>query len=417
MNLQGIYISANYLTNNPMLLRAVSRLPCLRHSINRVQRQLSGSTIVFRSHQLKMSTLAPPPVKDAGTSAHDVSSLAAPVVADHAQAPTSPVVADEEVLAPMSDELRSKVLKQLEFYFSDPNLNRDRFMREMIGANDGFVDFDTFMKFNLIKNLVSDVRLLPEACHTSNVLSVSEDKSKVKRIIPYSGTSAEDAPLRSLFIGGIHEAATLKECQDAFSALVADPSLVAYVKMRREAKKFTGTLFVEFANVETATAVLEKASEIMIKDQVVEDVQMMSTWMESNKSEQKKGKVGFKEHQVEIIRGVLVSFESVGPDCSRELLKEACGFPDQVAYVDFSKGETSGKLRFRDAESAKACIEVFSTADCGGAVPTNVVLLEGEAEDEYWKSYEARKADFAKNKNNKRGRNDHRGDSNKRNRR
>ena len=54
--------------------------------------------------------------------------------------------------------LMSKVLKQLEFYFSDTNLHKDRFMKERVVTSTGSptgnpVPISTLMTFNKLKTM------------------------------------------------------------------------------------------------------------------------------------------------------------------------------------------------------------------------------------------------------------------------
>jgi hypothetical protein len=54
-------------------------------------------------------------------------------------------------------QLMSKVIKQLEFYFSDTNLHKDRFMKELVLGSDSVtgkaVEISTLMKFNKLKSM------------------------------------------------------------------------------------------------------------------------------------------------------------------------------------------------------------------------------------------------------------------------
>jgi lupus La protein len=81
-----------------------------------------------------------------------------------------------------SDDASSKVLKQIEFYFSDSNFPRDKFLRAEASKDpQGFVNIETIASFNRIKQITTDNDLIVAALRTSPSLEVSEDGKKVRR--------------------------------------------------------------------------------------------------------------------------------------------------------------------------------------------------------------------------------------------
>ena len=57
---------------------------------------------------------------------------------------------------PLDDDARGKVLAQVEFYFSDSNLPRDKFLRETVEADpDGFVDIALLATFSRMRALLA----------------------------------------------------------------------------------------------------------------------------------------------------------------------------------------------------------------------------------------------------------------------
>jgi hypothetical protein len=75
-------------------------------------------------------------------------------MADSAAAAPAPVPAP--AAAPPSDALKEKVKKQLEFYFSDANFRRDKFLREKANSDpDGYVPITVLLTFNRLKALTT----------------------------------------------------------------------------------------------------------------------------------------------------------------------------------------------------------------------------------------------------------------------
>jgi len=91
----------------------------------------------------------------------------------------------KQVVAPSAED---KIVKQMTFYFSDDNLPNDDFLlKEVAKDTEGFVPLDIFLRFKRIKELTSDVSVIAkaiEASSSSSLLTLSEDKQKVKRATP-----------------------------------------------------------------------------------------------------------------------------------------------------------------------------------------------------------------------------------------
>lgn len=75
-------------------------------------------------------------------------------------------------------QLYENVMKQMEFYFSDANLSKDRFLGDLV-KNDPFVPLSEFLKFNKIRSMTKDVNDIVKAMKHSTFLELSEDKLKV----------------------------------------------------------------------------------------------------------------------------------------------------------------------------------------------------------------------------------------------
>ncbi|KAG7272355.1 hypothetical protein CRUP_011603 [Coryphaenoides rupestris] len=76
-----------------------------------------------------------------------------------------------------------KVARQIEYYFGDHNLPRDKFLKEQLQLDDGWVAVSTMLKFNRLKCLTTDSNVIIEALQKSKtgLLEISEDKTKLRR--------------------------------------------------------------------------------------------------------------------------------------------------------------------------------------------------------------------------------------------
>ncbi|XP_076446091.1 la-related protein 1B-like isoform X5 [Babylonia areolata] len=77
------------------------------------------------------------------------------------------------------ESLRSFLVKQLEYYFSDVNLARDVFLRRHMNE-EGWAPISLIATFNRMKTLTLDVQAIKEAIKKSKDLEISEDEEKVR---------------------------------------------------------------------------------------------------------------------------------------------------------------------------------------------------------------------------------------------
>lgn len=81
--------------------------------------------------------------------------------------------------------IEDKILKQVEFYFSDSNLPRDKFLRSIV-ANDerGYVPIETISNFKRMKQITEDIATIVSALKKSEMLQVDETEKLVRRVTP-----------------------------------------------------------------------------------------------------------------------------------------------------------------------------------------------------------------------------------------
>lgn len=76
-------------------------------------------------------------------------------------------------------QLYDNIIKQMEFYFSDANLSKDRYLNELVN-NDPYVPINEFLKFNKINSMTQEINDIAKALSHSSFLELSEDKLKVQ---------------------------------------------------------------------------------------------------------------------------------------------------------------------------------------------------------------------------------------------
>eukprot|EP00057_Strongylocentrotus_purpuratus_P013086 XP_011667560.1 PREDICTED: la-related protein 7 isoform X3 [Strongylocentrotus purpuratus] len=79
-------------------------------------------------------------------------------------------------------KLALDVCQQIEFYFSDANLRKDRFLKqEMAKSKDGYISVDIIANFNKLLSMTEDRKMVISAIQLSAILKLSEDQLFVKR--------------------------------------------------------------------------------------------------------------------------------------------------------------------------------------------------------------------------------------------
>ena len=69
-----------------------------------------------------------------------------------------------------SADIGKDIVRQVEHYFGDYNLPKDRFLREKVKEEDGWVHMDTMIKFKRLSAISTDTKTIMEALKTSDLM-------------------------------------------------------------------------------------------------------------------------------------------------------------------------------------------------------------------------------------------------------
>nr|XP_033196841.1 la-related protein 7 [Bombus vancouverensis nearcticus]XP_033196842.1 la-related protein 7 [Bombus vancouverensis nearcticus]XP_033196844.1 la-related protein 7 [Bombus vancouverensis nearcticus]XP_033196845.1 la-related protein 7 [Bombus vancouverensis nearcticus] len=143
--------------------------------------------------------------------------------------------------------LHAAILKQMEFYFSDANLSKDRFLSNLV-KEDPYVDLSVFLKFNKIRELTTDINRISKGVQASTILSLSEDGMKVRRITPIA--QKENTDECTVYVQNLPPDTD----HETLSSIFSQYGQVVYVSIPRfkNNKKIKGFAFVEFDTIESA---------------------------------------------------------------------------------------------------------------------------------------------------------------------
>ncbi|CAF1734242.1 unnamed protein product [Brassica napus] len=165
------------------------------------------------------------------------------------------------VVVPKDDELKQKIIRQVEYYFSDENLPTDKFLLNAMKKNKkGFVPISTIATFHKMKKLTRDHAFIVSALKDSSFLVVSSDEKKVKRRSPLP--EVRDPKIFTVLVENLPEDHSDENIRAIFgkagsikSVSICDPNAVEESEKGCKKDKFIRTrlhAFVEYESVEAA---------------------------------------------------------------------------------------------------------------------------------------------------------------------
>ncbi|KAJ4901526.1 La-related protein 6A [Raphanus sativus] len=183
----------------------------------------------------------------------------------------NPIDTDGSVV-PDDDELKQKIIRQVEYYFSDENLPTDKFLLNALKKNKkGFVPISTIATFHKMKKLTRDLDLIVSALKESSFLVVSSDGKKVKRLSPLP--EVRDPKIFTVLVENLPDDHSEENIRAIFgkagsikSVSICDPNAAEESEKGCKKDKFIRTrlhAFVEYETVEAA----EKAAATLNNEQ------------------------------------------------------------------------------------------------------------------------------------------------------
>eukprot|EP00898_Chlorokybus_atmophyticus_P002910 jgi/Chlat1/361/Chrsp10S01483 len=331
----------------------------------------------------------------------------------------------------LDEATAAKVKRQVEFYFSDSNLPKDKFLLAKAREDpDGFVNIGLVSSFARMRTLLalpdpkdgaSAIEVPPEAVakvaavlRTSTELTVSEDGTRVKRAnaLPSRDEIAAAVEERSLYVTPFSLDITI----DGLTEFFSQQGSVRSIRLRRHAhsKDFRGSIFVEFASAEEANKVLqakleyqgaelrmEPKKDFLVREGVERDsffdsavdaddkAAQMASEKKAEGDEAGTADAEGNDDDVAYEPGVVVEFEITGEELENigwQAIKDLASKHGLVKYVDYQQGGSKGHVRYEDSESAKKAVAATSEGvDIGEKKKLKFNVITGDAEKEYWR--------------------------------
>uniref|UniRef100_A0A8C4YB25 Small RNA binding exonuclease protection factor La n=1 Tax=Gopherus evgoodei TaxID=1825980 RepID=A0A8C4YB25_9SAUR len=277
--------------------------------------------------------------------------------------------------------LENKICQQIEYYFGDHNLPRDKFLKEQVKLDDGWVPLEIMIKFNRLSSLSKDFNVIVESLRKSKagLMEISEDKTKIRRSpnkpLPEVNDQYKNAiKNRSVYIKGFPTDATLDDIKEWLEG----KGSVENIQMRRTlSKTFKGSIFAVFDSVESAKKFTE------IPNQKYRDTELIVLFKE--KEEKQKQAEDAEMKSLDEKTGCLLKFSGDLEDQTcREDLHAVFSDHGEIKWIDFVRGAKEGIILFKD--NAKEALDKAKEANNGNLQLRNkdVIweVLEGDAEKE-----------------------------------
>jgi len=130
----------------------------------------------------------------AGTSSRKTSTTSSISTGGILEEPSEETIKEETPFSEPDDDLCEKITQQVEFYFSDANITKDKFLLKHVKRNkEGFVSLKLISSFKRVKHLTKDWRQVAFAIKKcSDKLEVNDLETKVRRLEelpPYDETT------------------------------------------------------------------------------------------------------------------------------------------------------------------------------------------------------------------------------------
>ncbi|XP_031827273.1 la related protein 7 [Nomia melanderi] len=193
--------------------------------------------------------------------------------------------------------LHAAILKQMEFYFSNANLTKDRFLSNLI-KKDPYVDLTVFTTFNKIRELTTNTSRICKALESSKILATSEDGTKVRRITPIvSKKNTDDC---TLYVQNLPPDAD----HEMLNAIFSQYGSVVYVSIPRykQTKKIKGFAFVEFDtpnSVKTCLKAFQKKGCVLPSHTSPDELLSITTFDDTEKDVTLEGKKKSSDNKME----------------------------------------------------------------------------------------------------------------------
>lgn len=273
---------------------------------------------------------------------------------------TSPAPDSATPAAPVTID-HGKIVKQVEFYFSDYNMPRDRFLQEEAKKNEeGWIALSVIASFKRMQAITSDISVIAEALKSSEFVEVSADGLSVRRAVALPETPIDCMKTCVLVKGFDCESTTLEQLEQYFAGVVTGGSDgIAAIRLRRnkQTKAFKGSVFLTLKS-EKETKRLTDLKTLVYNENFTLEIMDMTSFMEeqnakhlarsSKKSENSASVEPEEPLNLEAVKEMILTVTGCPVDLDHRLLRTALSSKGPVAFVENVTPEGFSVVRFKE---------------------------------------------------------------------
>jgi len=306
-------------------------------------------------------------------------------------------------------KIEQDIIRQIEYYFSESNMRRDKFLIQKIEADEGkWVPISVLLTFKRLKELTEDAKVVADTMRKSNngITEISEDNEKIRRhpdnpLPEFNEARRKELMNRTAYAKGFPLDSTmsiiLQFINNNFEK-VENVIMRKYFNQIEKSYLFKGSVFILFETKEAAEEFVErpdlKYKEKALLRYMQEEYIKVKRQEEKDKKERRKAKAHEKEAEaikVDLPRKAILHFvtESESPTLRREDFKKKVLEIEPsiiVSFIHYDIGDKEGNIRFNKENDGNKFLEKLEN----GKITVNgfdftLKLVEGDAEEEFLK--------------------------------
>ncbi|XP_050424180.1 la protein homolog [Adelges cooleyi] len=277
------------------------------------------------------------------------------------------VLAVDNVKPELLAKVAPKIIKQLEYYFSDTNLPYDKFLQNEIKTGDGWVKISVLLTFKRLASISKEPAVIAAAVKnaTNCIVEINEGNDKIRRkpdqVVPVADQEFLNEMMeRSIYCKGFPKTATMDELLN-YAASLNDFNITKVIPRRLKTKEFKGSLYFTFETKEQAEKFLK------LESVQYGDVNLERKWekefLEEKKLEYeeklaKRDQKQKAETEKYFKKGYLLKANNLTDAVTVDKIKDIClKYEWQVAFVKINEDKLSAWIRLKPVTTAEQLLK------------------------------------------------------------
>lgn len=286
------------------------------------------------------------------------------------------------------------IIRQIEYYFGDANLRRDKFLMGKIAEDEeGWVPISVLLTFKRLKQLSDDAKVITDAVDKSKVglVQVSADREKLRRhpenVLPeFNEERRKEIQSRTAYAKGFPLTTDMTPLIEFFNGFekVVNVSMRKYYCQKDKKYLSKGSVFVTFETREQCEEFVKKPRVQFEEKDLIRLLQTdyfelkKQERQKKDKNKKKSAKVEAPEPDVVLPKGSVVHFAGVKDELlAREDIKSKISEIEsslEIAFVNFNKGESEGFIRFTKENDAQKIVDKLADSKVINQIQFNNLL-------------------------------------------